>query len=32
MDLDKIDDDSSLADLGVDLTYGFVLVRRIPKA
>lgn len=31
LNLDNIDDDMSLTDLGVDLTYGFILVRRVPK-
>ena len=31
MDLDAIDDQTSMTDIGVDLTYGFVLVRRVPR-
>ncbi len=29
MNLDEIDDETS--DIGVDLTYGFVLIRRVPR-
>ena len=31
VNLDEIDFDKPLDDIGVDLTYGFVLVRRVAK-
>ena len=31
VDLDNIDEKTSITDLGFDPTYGFVLVRKVPK-